>query len=65
MLENISRLGKVLNKKEKKKVVGGKLSSTIGIEERENKCLNILGMSIYTTTCNCANISENHEICVL
>ncbi|WP_074406379.1 MULTISPECIES: hypothetical protein [Aquimarina] len=65
MLENISRLGKVLNRKEQKKVSGGRLLNIKVITEVEDQCLNILGMSVNTTSCNCADISENDELCAL
>ncbi|MDH7445714.1 hypothetical protein [Aquimarina sp. 2201CG14-23] len=65
MLESIARLGKVLDKKEQKIVFGGRLSTTDEIEPADDLCKNIIGMLVYTTSCNCANISENHEMCVL
>lgn len=65
MLKNISNLGKALSKIEQKKVFGGRLSNTGKIAEIEDQCLNLLGMSVYTTSCNCADISENDELCAL
>ncbi|WP_405206775.1 hypothetical protein [Aquimarina sp. LLG6339-5] len=65
MLENISKLGKTLNKIEQKNVIGGRLSNTQEIEGEEGLCKNIIGFYVNTTSCTCANISENDELCAL